>query len=114
MEESHFLVLQVWALLKHRTEMTQSFYLMRNNKWSYVVEHRETAKCQDVKKCLCAQNSPGFLLYQLDILKAIPAPCRPCHKHSWGPGSLTCSTSALILVSVVGCRHLVHTPQSLL
>lgn len=33
------------------------------------MEDRETAKCQGVKRCFCAQDSPGFLLYQLDISK---------------------------------------------
>lgn len=116
MEESHSLAAQVWTLLKHRTEMAQRFFLVRNYKWSYVVEHRETAECQDVKRCLCAQNSLGFLLYQLDISKLflLPADPVPCHKHCWRLGSLICSTSTSILLSVVGCRHLIYPPQSLL
>lgn len=31
-------------------------------------------KGQDVKRCFCAQNSPGFLLYQLDISKLFLLP----------------------------------------
>ena len=36
-----------------------------------------------MKSCLCAQSLPSFLAVPAGHLKTVPAPCRPCHKHSW-------------------------------
>lgn len=108
MEESHSLAARVWALLKHRTEMAQSLFLMRTNgAWG-------NSKMSGYEEVFVCSELTWFSAVAAGHLKAVPAPCRSCHEHSWRPGSLTCSPSTSILVSRVGCRHLVHPSQSLL
>lgn len=114
MEEPHSLAAQVWALLEHRTEMAQSFFLVRNNKWSYVAEHREIAICQDVKRCLCAQNSPGFLLYQLDISKLFLLPADLATKTLLEARQSHLQHIYLNIGQRGGLQALVHPSQSLL
>lgn len=41
------------------------------------------SEMSDVKSCLCAQSSSGSPAEPRGHLRATPAPCRPCCKHSW-------------------------------